>query len=220
VLPSEFIPVAEEVGLIVPIGEWVLEHACQEAAKWPEAIGLAINVSVVQFRNPHLVEVVEQALRASGLAADRLSLEITESVLMQNTQTTLATLKKLRELGIRISMDDFGTGYSSLSYLRSFPFDKIKIDKCFVKDLGSSESSIAIIRAVVHLGRALGMPVTAEGVETAEQFARIKAEGCSEGQGFLFSRPCPADAVASTIAQLNHSLALTSTRSRMFDPAI
>lgn len=205
VLPSEFIPVAEEAGLIVPIGEWVLENACREAATWPEAIELAINISAVQFRNPHLVEVVEQALRASGLSADRLSLEITESVLIQDTQATLTTLQRLRELGVRISMDDFGTGYSSLSYLRSFPFDKIKIDNCFMKDLGRSDSSTAIIRAIVHLGRALGMTVTAEGVETAEQLSQVRAEGCAEGQGFLFSRPCPADAVASTIEQINRS---------------
>jgi predicted signal transduction protein with EAL and GGDEF domain len=185
VLPGQFVPLAEEVGLIIPIGEWVLDQACRDAANWPEDVRIAVNVSVAQFRSPALFDAVDRALRRSGLAADRLSLEITESLLLSDAQAALAILSRLRRLGVRISMDDFGTGYSSLSYLRSFPFDKIKIDQSFVRDLETSESSNAIIRAIVHLGCALGMPVTAEGVETQQQFARVKAEGCAEAQGAL-----------------------------------
>jgi EAL domain-containing protein (putative c-di-GMP-specific phosphodiesterase class I) len=214
VQPGDFIPLAEEVGLIIPIGEWVLDQACHEAAKWPQEIRLAVNVSVTQFRSPHLVEATERALRSSGLAPGRLDIEITESVLMQDTEATLAILGRLRDLGARISMDDFGTGYSSLSYLRSFPFHKIKIDQCFVRDLDTSAGSIAIIRAIVHLGHALGMSVTAEGVETEQQLAQLKAEGCTEGQGYLFSRACPADKVPDMIATLNQTTALPFPRSR------
>ena len=203
IMPGEFIPLAEEIGLIVPIGNWVLEQACREAVGWPAEVDVSVNISVVQFRNSQLVDVVEHSLRAAGLSPGRLSLEITESLLMQNTQATLATLATLRALGVRISMDDFGTGYSSLGYLRSFPFDKIKIDQCFVRGMGNSPGSFAILRSIAHLGEALGMSVVAEGVETDEQFARIKAEGCAEGQGFLFGKPRPASAVAATIRRLN-----------------
>ena len=205
VQPDEFIPLAEEVGLIAPIGKWVLEQACQEAVKWPEEIRLAVNVSTIQFRVPGLVEATTEALRRSGLAPGRLDIEITESVLMDNSQANLVILGRLRDLGVHISMDDFGTGYSSLSYLQSFPFDKIKIDRCFVQDLGRKEASSAIIGAVVHLGRALGMTVVAEGIETEAQLAKIKAEGCTEGQGYLFSKPCPASSIGSLLVRLNQA---------------
>jgi diguanylate cyclase (GGDEF)-like protein len=208
VQPGDFIPLAEEVGLIIPIGEWVLDQACHEAVKWPTEIRLAVNVSVAQFRSPRLVEATAHALRRSGLAPGRLDLEVTESVLMQDSEATLATLGRLRDLGVGISMDDFGTGYSSLSYLRSFPFHKIKIDQCFVRDIGTTGGSIAIIRAIVDLGHALGMSVTAEGVETEQQLVQLKAEGCTEGQGYLFSRACPAGKVPDMIAHLNDTAAL------------
>jgi diguanylate cyclase (GGDEF)-like protein len=207
VQPGEFIALAEEVGLIAPIGKWVLEQACLEAVKWPEEIRLAVNVSAIQFRIPGLVEATTEALCHSGLAPGRLDIEITESVLMDNSQANLVILRRLRDLGAHISMDDFGTGYSSLSYLQSFPFDKIKIDQCFVRDLGRKEASSAIIGAVVHLGRALGMTVVAEGIETEAQLAKIKAEGCAEGQGYLFSKPCPASSIGSLLVRLNQSAA-------------
>jgi diguanylate cyclase (GGDEF)-like protein len=199
VSPSEFVPLAEEIGLIIPIGEWALRTACHEAAKWPEEIKVAVNLSVVQFRSPNLVDIVRTALSTSGLAPHRLELEITESVLMHNSQTTLKILRRLHGLGLAIAMDDFGTGYSSLSYLSSFPFDKIKIDQCFVREIGSKPEALAIIRAVVHLGRALGITVTAEGVETAKQFERMRIEGCNQCQGYLFSRPRPPDEIAGLI---------------------
>jgi len=191
ILPDEFIPLSEETGLIVPIGEWVLREACAEATTWPEHISVSVNLSSVQFRKRTPVKAVVDALSVSGLAARRLELEITETVLMQNSQTALAALHQLRELGSRISMDDFGTGYSSLSYLRSFPFDKIKIDRSFVRDL-SQQDGIAIVRAITSLGASLRLATTAEGVETMEQFAIVRAEGCTEVQGFLFSPPRPA----------------------------
>jgi diguanylate cyclase (GGDEF)-like protein len=192
VSPGEFIPLAEETGLIVPIGEWALREACAAAAKWPNEIKVAINLSASQFKSRNLVETVFSALAASRLPGPRLELEITESVLLQNNDATLATLHKLRALGVRIAMDDFGTGYSSLSYLRSFPFDKIKIDRCFVADLSEgSEDALAILRAVAGLGRSLGIATTAEGVETKEQLERVREEGCTEMQGYFFSRPRP-----------------------------
>ena len=203
VLPGEFIPLAEEVGLIVPIGEWVLMQACKAAAGWPEDISLAVNISGAQFRNPGLAQTVMEALGSSGLAGNRLEIELTESVLMQDTPAILETLQQLRAQGIRVSMDDFGTGYSSLSYLRLFPFDKIKIDQSFVRDAGTCDGSSAIVRAIVHLGQALGMTVTAEGIETAKQLDQIRTHGCAEGQGFLFSKACSADEVANTIARIN-----------------
>ena len=192
VSPVEFIPLAEETGLIVPIGEWALREACAAAAKWPDEIKVAINLSASQFKSRNLVETVFSALAASRLPAPRLELEITESVLLQNNDATLATLHQLRALGVRIAMDDFGTGYSSLSYLRSFPFDKIKIDRCFVADLsGASEDALAILRAVAGLGHSLGIATTAEGVETEEQLERVREEGCTEMQGYFFSPPRP-----------------------------
>jgi EAL domain-containing protein (putative c-di-GMP-specific phosphodiesterase class I) len=191
VSPLEFIPLAEETALIIPIGEWVLRQACTEAVKWPDHIGIAVNLSPAQFKMRNLCEMVTNILMQSGLQARRLELEITESVLLVDNESTLETLHKLRDLGVRISMDDFGTGYSSLSYLRSFPFDKIKIDRSFVHDLANADSK-AIIRAVTGLGSSLGIKTTAEGVETREELDYLKREGCTEAQGFFFSKPRPA----------------------------
>ena len=190
--PSDFITLAEEMGLIEPISEWVLRQACARAAQWPADLKIAVNLSPAQFRRPGLVEMVVNALTTSGLPADRLELEITESSLLQNSEATLGMLYQLRELGVRIAMDDFGTGYSSLSYLQSFPFDKIKIDRSFVKDIADGVGSLNIVRAVTAMARGLGMTTTAEGVETPEQLEMVRAEGCTEMQGYLFSRPLPA----------------------------
>jgi len=201
--PSEFIPVAEEIGIIVPIGAWVLEQACVEAATWPYHLTVAVNLSPLQFRGQALVTTVADALSASGLAAERLELEITESLLLQDDQATLSILHALKALGTRIAMDDFGTGYSSLSYLRSFPFDRIKIDRSFVADLPPREDCVAIVRAIAGLGSSLHMDITAEGVETDEQLQFLIAEGCTEIQGYLFSRPVPAAAVPGLIERLS-----------------
>jgi diguanylate cyclase (GGDEF)-like protein len=190
--PGDFIPLAEEIGLIVPIGEWVLRQACRDAVTWPDDVRVAVNLSPVQFKSRGLVTAVFSALAASHLAASRLELEITESVLLDDSETVLSMLHQIKALGVSISMDDFGTGYSSLSYLRSFPFDKIKIDRSFVRDLATSGDAAAIIRAVAGLGSSLGMSTTAEGVETQEQLDQLRAEGCTEVQGYLISRPRPA----------------------------
>jgi diguanylate cyclase (GGDEF)-like protein/PAS domain S-box-containing protein len=201
ILPSEFISLAEETGLIVPIGDWVLRTACIDAARWPDDIHVAVNISPAQFKNRNLVASVSAALSAARLSANRLELEITESVLLQDTEATLATLHKFRALGLRISMDDFGTGYSSLSYLRSFPFDKIKIDRSFVAELAVRGDSMAIVRAVTGLGRSLGISTTAEGVETSEQLALLRSEGCNEVQGYLFSPARPAAEVDKMLSK-------------------
>jgi diguanylate cyclase (GGDEF)-like protein len=190
--PAAFIPLAEEIGFIVPMGEWVIRQACMTAAQWPGSLHVAVNISAIQFRSPGLLQVIVGALAASGLAPTRLEIEITESVLLHNKEATLALLHQLRALGIRIAMDDFGTGYSSLTYLQSFPFDKIKIDRSFVKNITEDASSLNIVRAVAALANGMGMTATAEGVETPEQLDRIASEGCTEMQGFLFSRPLPA----------------------------
>lgn len=192
VAPNDFIPLAEEIGLIVPVGEWVIRQACATASRWPNHLHVAVNISAAQFRHPGLTEVIVGALAASRLDPRRLEIEITESVLLQDRDATLATLHQLRALGIRIAMDDFGTGYSSLTYLQCFPFDKIKIDRSFVSGVASDAGSLSIVRAVVALARGMGMTTTAEGVETDEQRERIAAEGCTEMQGYLFSRPVPA----------------------------
>ncbi|MGY8633423.1 EAL domain-containing protein [Bradyrhizobium sp. 14AA] len=196
IAPINFIPLAEETGLIVQLGEFVLRSACTDAATWPDDVDVAVNLSPVQFRSPNLIASVIGALAASGLDARRLELEITESVLLQNSETTLTTLHELRAMGVRISLDDFGTGYSSLSYLRSFPFDKIKIDRSFVSELATREDSMAIIRAVTGLGRSLGIVTTAEGVENDAQLELLRREGCTQAQGYLFSKPRPASDVA------------------------
>jgi diguanylate cyclase (GGDEF)-like protein len=193
--PSAFIPLAEETGLIVPIGEWVVRQACLTAARWPADIKIAVNLSPAQLRSPGLPQVIISALAASGLAPDRLELEITETVLLHDSEATLATLHQLRELGVRIAMDDFGTGYSSLSHLQRFPFDKIKIDRSFVSNIVGNASSLNIVRAVAALANGLGVIATAEGVETEAQLNAVKSEGCAEMQGYLLSRPVPADEV-------------------------
>ena len=199
--PADFIPVAEDIGLIVALGEWVLREACTEAAKWPDEVKVAVNLSPVQFRSRNLVQAVISALAHSGLSPRRLELEITESVFLAETEANLAILHQLRELGVRISMDDFGTGYSSLSYLRSFPFDKIKIDRSFVKDLAERPDCVAIVRAISGLGRSLNITTTAEGVETVDQLDWLRAEGCNEVQGFLFSAAKPAGEVAALLSR-------------------
>jgi diguanylate cyclase (GGDEF)-like protein len=199
VAPGAFIPLAEETGLIVPLGEWAIRQACGTAAQWPGNLKIAVNLSPAQFRSPGLLNAIVGALATTGLGPDRLELEITETILLQDSEKTLATLSRLRELGVRVVMDDFGTGYSSLSYLQSFPFDKIKIDRSFVKDIADNPGSLNIVRAVAALAKGLGMSTTAEGVETAEQLDSIRAEGCTEMQGFLFSRPLPAGEVAKLL---------------------
>ncbi|WP_426443236.1 putative bifunctional diguanylate cyclase/phosphodiesterase [Bradyrhizobium genosp. P] len=200
VSPAEFIPVAEDIGLIVALGEWVLREACSEAVKWPANVKVAVNLSPVQFRSRNLVQAVILALAHSGLSPRRLELEITESVFLAETEANLAILHQLRELGVSISMDDFGTGYSSLSYLRSFPFDKIKIDRSFVKDLARRSDCLAIVRAISGLGRSLNITTTAEGVETVDQLDWLRAEGCNEVQGFLFSAARPAREIEALLA--------------------
>ncbi|RZL25706.1 MAG: bifunctional diguanylate cyclase/phosphodiesterase, partial [Sphingomonas sp.] len=190
--PAVFIPVAEETGLIVPLGVWALQEACREAMHWPAHVRVAVNVSAVQLRREGLETAVLAALAASGLSPNRLKLEVTESVLMQDADAALACLHRLRGLGVLIALDDFGTGYSSLSYLRRFPFDRLKIDRAFIRDIADPDAA-AIVRAVVSLGERLGMGIVAEGVETAEQLDLVRQEGCHEVQGFLFSRPLPAD---------------------------
>jgi diguanylate cyclase (GGDEF)-like protein len=195
--PTEFIPVAEEIGLIAPLGEWVLRKACLDAARWPEDIKVAVNLSPTQVAHQNLLPVLIGALAAAGLSGDRLEIEITESVLMHNTEKTTATLHQLRALGARISMDDFGTGYSSLSYLRKFPFDKIKIDHSFISGLPDDNEALAIVKAVTGLAASLNIMATAEGVETTQQLDIIRTFGCVEMQGYLFSPPRP-------LAQLMH----------------
>jgi predicted signal transduction protein with EAL and GGDEF domain len=194
--PAEFIPVAEEIGLINPLGEWVIRTACAEATNWPDRIKISINLSPAQLRSNDLVPIVVDALAQTGLPASRLDFEITESVLMQNTFATLHTLHQLRELGIEIAMDDFGMGHSSLSYLLSFPFDKIKIDRSFIKGVPNGGNAVAIIRAVASLASSLDMTTIAEGVETERQLEIVKTLGCTEMQGFLFSPPRPAAEIA------------------------
>ncbi len=189
--PAEFIPLAEETGLIVPIGDWVVREAFREAAKWPAHLKVAVNVSTVQFKSDRLVPTISAAMAAEGLAGARVIVEVTESVMIKDAEQALATLHALRELGVTIAMDDFGAGYSSLSYLRRFPFDRIKIDRSFVSELGKRADSAAIVRAAVVLANALNMTAVAEGVETEEQLALIAVEGCAEAQGYLFSRPMP-----------------------------
>jgi diguanylate cyclase (GGDEF)-like protein len=189
IAPVEFIPLAEELGLIIPIGEWVLTQACADAVTWPAELSVAVNLSPVQFSNVGLVQAVRRALKGSGLPAHRLELEITESALLQDSEAVLATLHKLRALGLRTVLDDFGTGYSSLSYLRSFPFDKLKIDQSFIREMAHRTDSLAIVTSVLGLARELGMATTAEGVETEEQLEQLRKIGCAEVQGFLFDRP-------------------------------
>ena len=208
--PAEFIPVAEAISIIVPLGEWVIRQACADAANWPQGIGIAVNLSPLQLASPRLVHVIVSALAASGVAPARFEVEITESVLMQNTATTLNALHRLHELGIRVSMDDFGTGYSSLSNLRLFPFDKIKIDRSFVSGLPTDKGSAAIVRAVAALANSLNMTTTAEGVETAAQRDRCRRLGCTEMQGFLFSAARSAEEIALILGAKDMPAALSA----------
>ncbi len=197
--PALFIPLAEELGLIAPIGSWVLDRACRDAAGWPLGLKVAVNLSSIQFRNRRLADEIATALDRSGLPAAQLNVEITESVLLQDDEVILDMLREIHALGVRISMDDFGTGYSSLSYLRRFTFDKIKIDQSFIRQLDERPDCLAIVRAVIALGRSLDIDVMAEGVETEEQLELLRAEGCLEAQGYLFSKPRPACDVAAMI---------------------
>ena len=199
--PAEFIPVAEETGLIVPIAEFVVRQACRDAMTWPEHLRVAVNLSAVQFRRKGLVEMVRSALQESGLPGERLDLEITETMLVDNRQETLRLLNELKDLGVRISMDDFGTGYSALSYLQSFPFDKIKIDRVFVADLGQNPQNASIVRAVAAMGRSLHMRVVAEGVETDHEADILQDLECDEIQGYLIAKPMPADDVESFLSR-------------------
>ena len=198
--PDEFIPVAEETGLIVQIGAWVVRQACRDAACWPDGLHVSVNLSAVQFRAPDLVEIVHDALATAGVSPERLELEVTESVLLHNNAHNLAMMHAFRASGIGIAMDDFGTGHSSLSYLRQFPFQRIKIDRSFVKDIASDREAASVIRAILGLCRDLGIKTTAEGVETAEQLAVLLANGATDMQGYLFSRPKPASMLGAMLA--------------------
>jgi EAL domain-containing protein (putative c-di-GMP-specific phosphodiesterase class I) len=195
VSPAEFIPVAENIGLIDTLGEWVLEEACREATRWPDGIFVSVNLSPLQFRESDLAAKVREILQMTRLPPQRLELEITESVVMEANDGTNATLHQLREWGVRIALDDFGTGYSSLSYLTRFPFDKIKIDRSFVRDVPARRDASAIVRLIVQLARELGTTTTAEGVETDEQLARLREIGCTQVQGFLFAPARPANQI-------------------------
>jgi len=201
VLPSEFIPLAEQIELIVPLGEWVLRQACHQAASWPGQQRIAVNISPVQFRSPRLMPCILAALASSGLPPQRLELEITETVLLSDDRETIDLLHQLRKHGVRVSLDDFGTGYSSLGYLRRFPFDKMKIDRSFVQDLGSNKDTAAIVRALIDLANNLGMTTTAEGVETREQLEWLRKECCTEIQGYLISRPVPQQDIPPLLAR-------------------
>jgi len=208
VLPAEFIPLAEETGLIVPIGEWVLRTACAEAAKWPDNFRIAVNLSPAQFKSKELVPVIVGALANSGVAPQRLELEVTETAIMHDSEAVFAALGQLRSLGVRIALDDFGTGYSSLSFLQRFPFDKIKIDRSFVSELsGATEESRLIARAVVRFAVSLGRTTTAEGVETKEQADILRAEACVETQGYYFSPPIHGSKVARMVRRQSRATA-------------
>jgi diguanylate cyclase (GGDEF)-like protein len=195
VSPAEFIPLAEELGLIIPIGAWVLKTACREAARWREPLKVAVNVSAVQFSSPDLTTIILAALAESGLEPGRLELEVTESTLLTEPEAALKLLHKVRGLGVQVAIDDFGTGYSSLAYLRSFPFDKIKIDQSFIRGEPDNITNQAIVCAVAALGQRLGIPTIAEGVETKEQLDRIATDGCTDIQGYYISKPIAADDV-------------------------
>jgi diguanylate cyclase (GGDEF)-like protein len=200
--PTEFIPLAEETGLIVRLGEWAMREACYEAMGWPDDISVSVNLSAIQFAKGDLVSTVMNALASSGLPASRLELEITESALLERTDHNVRILDQLHELGVRIALDDFGTGYSSIGYLRSFKFDKLKIDQSFVKDLLADEKSLAIVRAIVGLGSSFGITTTAEGVETEDQRRCLNHEGCNEVQGFLYSEPLPPSGIRPLLGRL------------------
>lgn len=197
VSPADFIPLAEEIGIIEALGEWVLRTACHEAAKWPDPLTVSVNLSPLQFKSGNLINTIMSELANAGLPPSRLDLEITEGALMAETDAVIATLRQIKELGIKVSMDDFGTGYSSLSYLQKFPFDKIKIDQSFIRRLETCADSAAIVRAVTALGESLGIMIIAEGVETESQLLQIAADGCRQVQGYLTGRPVPAAEMAA-----------------------
>jgi EAL domain-containing protein (putative c-di-GMP-specific phosphodiesterase class I) len=201
VSPGTFIPLAEETGLIMPIGEWVLREACREAASWPRPLRIAVNLSPIQFRHGDLPGLVLAVLLETGLAPDRLELEITEGVLVEDVARAVSILQRLKALGVRIAMDDFGTGYSSLSYLQAFPFDKMKIDQSFISNIGTNAQSAAIVRAVIGLARGLNLPVLAEGVETSDQLAFLSKEDCDEAQGYFLGRPLPIERYAEMVGR-------------------
>ena len=225
ILPDVFIALAEQTGLIVPIGEWVLRTACAEAAHWPDHVRVAVNLSAVQFKNKRLAATVRGILEDTSLPARRLELEITETALLQDTEAVMTMLRDLHDLGVRVAMDDFGTGYSSLSYLHRFPFDAIKIDRSFVSDLrvapsdavssrqadgalsDVARSAAMIVRSITVLGENLGISTTAEGVETIEQFTQLRQQGCSEAQGYFISRPRPAADIEVLRQQTGHHIA-------------
>jgi diguanylate cyclase (GGDEF)-like protein len=208
--PLEFISIAEETNLIIPIGEWVIREACRQAAQWPEDVRIAVNISPLQFRSTNLNNVIIQSLASSGISPNRLELEITESIFIENIEHTLNCLHNLRNMGVRIALDDFGTGYSSLSYLRSFPFDKIKIDRSFVTDLNTGAAASAIIRAITTLANALGMETLAEGVELQEQADMLRLEGCQQVQGFWYSKPMTSTDASALLIDLDQSRQLES----------
>ena len=201
--PSRFIPLAEECGLIIPIGDWVLREACRQARRWQDAglppVPVGVNLSALQFRRSDIVAGVAAALAESGLDGRWLELELTESLLMESGPEVIVTLGKLKALGVRLSIDDFGTGYSSLAYLKRFPVDRLKIDQSFVRDLAQDPDDAVIIRAIIQLGRNLRLEVIAEGTETIEQMDFLRREGCTAAQGYLFSRPVPAEAIPSLL---------------------
>jgi EAL domain-containing protein (putative c-di-GMP-specific phosphodiesterase class I) len=205
VTPDAFIPIAEETGLIVPLGQWVLEQACSQAREWHEQykdrppVVMSVNLSARQFQQPTLADDIARAVRQANLDPHWLKLEITESVLMQDIEATVQTLQALKELGIQLAIDDFGTGYSSLSYLKRFPVDTLKIDRSFVSGLGQDAQDTAIVRSVVDLAKTLNLSVTGEGIETADQQAQLAELGCDQGQGFLFARPAPAAVVEDVL---------------------
>jgi EAL domain-containing protein (putative c-di-GMP-specific phosphodiesterase class I) len=209
--PAKFIPIAEETGLIAAIGEWVLREACRQNRHWQEArllsAPIAVNLSSRQFAMGDLARVIGDALSESGLAASRLEVEITESMLVQDVEKTLSTLKSLKESGVRIAVDDFGTGYSSLSYLKRFPLNRLKIDQSFVRDLTTDRDDQAIASAVINLGHSLGLAVIAEGVETDAQLSILRSLGCNEAQGYLFARPMPVAEMEAYLRTTNHSSA-------------
>jgi EAL domain-containing protein (putative c-di-GMP-specific phosphodiesterase class I) len=207
VSPEVFVPVAEETGLIREIGAWTLAEACATAAAWPGDLSISVNLSVAQVSEPDLIGVAAAALDASGLPARRLVLEVTESLLLEDDPAAYEVLHRLRGLGVAVALDDFGAGCSSLSYLRSFPFDRIKIDQSFVRDLPQRRNCEAIVRAVAHLASALGMTTVAEGVETEDHLACVAAAGCDAVQGYLFSRPVPAADIGRVIAEIDRRLA-------------
>jgi EAL domain-containing protein (putative c-di-GMP-specific phosphodiesterase class I) len=200
---ADFIPVAEETGLIVPIGDWVLRKTCLDAAGWPPDIEIAVNLSSVQFKGAQLLDSVHEALAISNFDTTRMELAATESVLLQNSEDTLDLLRQFRALGIRIALDDFGTGYPSPGCLRCFPFDKIKIDRYFIRDICTSTGSAVIVGAIAAIARTLGMTAIAEGVETADQLAKVRGQGCAMVQGYLFSRPRPFGDVPTLIRTLH-----------------